>query len=160
MPRIWLWQPAVMLTSDERQTGQHFVEIYYTVNLLFDSCNIALVAWIEGLGWAKGVLVCDIPDNFEVAQQLGHSFRVGDGKDLRAKLKELLENSKLVWDTKCRITSSVKKYDWDHIAERYEYVYMSLLWTYPVIVVVSNEWFWIYHSRLFTNNWLVCWAVM
>ncbi|MGD8854304.1 MAG: glycosyltransferase, partial [Gammaproteobacteria bacterium] len=84
-------------------------------------------ALLEALGYQKPVLVSDIPENLVVINGCGHSFRVGDIRDLRTKLAGLLASDDVLRQTEIRMRGFLADaYDWGRIVDQYEQVYNSL----------------------------------
>jgi glycosyltransferase involved in cell wall biosynthesis len=74
------------------------------------------------------VLISDIPENLEVAEDVGVIFKSRDVEDLRRKLEHLIRHPEEVR----RFESLARKhvylnYSWDKVAENTEIVYRDLL---------------------------------
>jgi glycosyltransferase involved in cell wall biosynthesis len=83
---------------------------------------------LEALGYHKCALVSDIPENLEVIEEVGYSFRKGNVDDLQACLIDLLENEDRVIQVENRLVDFVKqKYSWDQVVDQYEQVYRSII---------------------------------
>lgn len=84
-------------------------------------------ALLEAISYQKCTLVSDIPENLEVIQDYGYSFRVGDKKDLADKLGMLIDDPALVNAVEGKIKElGESKYTWDYISEEYDAVFRSL----------------------------------
>lgn len=85
-------------------------------------------ALLEAIGHRLCTLVSDIPENLEVINDCGYSFKVGDTRDLAEKLRFLLENPDAVQRMELKVDGLLKDtYSWDRITDMYEGVYASLL---------------------------------
>jgi glycosyltransferase involved in cell wall biosynthesis len=85
-------------------------------------------ALLEALSYRICTLVSDIPENLEVIQDCGYSFKVGDTQDLAEKLQLLLDNPDPARQVEANIASLLNAtYNWDRITDLYEDVYASLL---------------------------------
>jgi glycosyltransferase involved in cell wall biosynthesis len=78
------------------------------------------------------VLSSDIPENLELTEELGLTFKVDDVQDLSLQLKDLLSRPATeIHDMGQRARLHIAKhYDWKDIAETTEYLY-ELLWLEP-----------------------------
>ena len=103
--------------------------------LFQNTCLFVLPSYIEGLsnsllealGYHKCTLVSNIPENLEVIENTGFSFKVGDEKDLRLKLTDLLENERKIEDMESRLVEFVdQKYRWEQVVDQYESLYASV----------------------------------
>ncbi|MBI5370079.1 glycosyltransferase family 4 protein [Candidatus Uhrbacteria bacterium] len=82
------------------------------------------IAVLEAMSYGKCVLSSDIPENLELTENYGLSFRRGSITDLKAKMIELLENPEDVREIGKRARAHISKtYDWKDIAETTEYLY-------------------------------------
>ena len=79
------------------------------------ACRIAL---LEALSYGRCVLVSDIPENMEVAEECALSFRSKDVEDLRSKLQHLIEHPEEVerYGAQARLHIA-QHYSWDNVAE-------------------------------------------
>ncbi len=85
------------------------------------------IAVLEAMSYGKCVLSSDIPENLELTQQHGMSFRVGQVEDLVQKLAMLLEHPELVEAVGAEARAYVAKhYDWEDIGEQTMYLYEAL----------------------------------
>ncbi len=86
------------------------------------------IALLEALSYGRCVLVSDIPENLEVAEECAVSFRSRDAEDLRAKLEMLIRNPELVRSYEVKAREHIRAhYSWDPVARRTEGVYLDLL---------------------------------
>lgn len=84
-------------------------------------------ALLEAVSYQKCTLVSDIPENLEVIQDYGYSFKVGDKQDLADKLGSLLSNPSMAVKMEAKINEMGRsKYTWDYISEEYEAVYRAV----------------------------------
>jgi len=86
------------------------------------------IALLEALSYGRCVLVSDIPENLEVAEECAVSFRSRDVADLREKLQMLVARPELVRHYEEKARDHVRlHYSWDRVTESTEAVYRSLL---------------------------------
>ncbi len=84
-------------------------------------------ALLEAISYQKCTLVSDIPENLEVIQDLGYSFKLGNKQDLVDKLGAILSNPTMKVTMEARIGKMGRsKYTWDYIAREYDAVYRGL----------------------------------
>lgn len=86
------------------------------------------IALLEAMSYRNPVLVSDIPENMEVIDKDGYSFKSADVHDLIIQLKKLLSDEKL--PVKSRLSGYGKiadEYDWDKIAEETMILYKNVL---------------------------------
>jgi glycosyltransferase involved in cell wall biosynthesis len=104
--------------------------------LLTNAMLFVLPSSVEGLSlslldaMATGVcvLVSDIPENLEVADGAGFSFRNGDSSHLERMLRMLIVNPQLRQATVDKARARVReRYAWDHITKQVEDIYLALL---------------------------------
>lgn len=86
------------------------------------------IALLEALSYGRCVLVSDIPENMEVAEECALSFRTKDVEDLRAKLEHLIRHPDVVqsYGEKAR-QHILTHYSWDNVAESTARVYHALM---------------------------------
>jgi glycosyltransferase involved in cell wall biosynthesis len=124
-------EPSIVLTGT--QTGESLQALFWgAYATVHPSQSEGLpIAVLEAMSWGKCVLASDIPENLELTQDHGLTFRTGSEKDLAAKLKMLLESPDLVAAVGSEARTHVAKhYDWTDIAETTGYLY-ELLWFEP-----------------------------
>lgn len=124
-------EPSIVLTGNQSCETLHalFSGAYAAVH---PSESEGLpIAVLEAMSYGKCVLSSDIPENLELTQEHGLTFKTGSEKDLANKLQMLLENPELVKavGSEARIHIA-KHYDWKDIAETTDYLY-ELLWLEP-----------------------------
>jgi glycosyltransferase involved in cell wall biosynthesis len=110
-------------------TGDLLKELFsYTYVFLLPSYIEGLSnALLEAISYQKCTLVSDIPENLEVIQDYGYSFRVGDKKDLADKLGMLIDDPAMVNAVEAKIKElGESKYTWDYISGEYDAVFRSL----------------------------------
>ena len=85
------------------------------------------IALLEALSYGRCVLISDIPENVEVAEDCALSFHSRDVADLRAKLEMMIRNPEVVrgFETKAR-EHIRRQYSWDRVARNTEAVYLKL----------------------------------
>jgi len=76
------------------------------------------IALLEALSYGRCVLVSDIPENLEVAEECAVSFRSKDVEDLRSKLDHLIRHPEEVEAYGARARDHIgRHYSWDNVAE-------------------------------------------
>lgn len=86
------------------------------------------IALLEALSYGRCVLISDIPENLEVAEDVSVSFRSKDVGDLREKLEGLLRDPERVKSFETRARRHIQlNYSWDKVVEHTETVYKDLL---------------------------------
>jgi glycosyltransferase involved in cell wall biosynthesis len=86
------------------------------------------IALLEAMSFGRCVLSSDIPENLELVEGVGFSFRSRDVDDLRAQLASLLADSAAVAAGGERaFAHAVGNYSWDRVAESTWAVYQRLL---------------------------------
>jgi glycosyltransferase involved in cell wall biosynthesis len=85
------------------------------------------IALLEALSYGRCVLISDIPENLEVAEECSVSFRSRDVDDLQAKLQELLDDPVRVKSFESKAREHIRRhYSWDHVAVQTEEVYQAM----------------------------------
>jgi len=88
---------------------------------------------LEALSFQRPVLFSDIPENREIADELGISFKSGSVDDLAEKMRYALSDTdpfkRLLPGIHERLSS---EYNWDRVAEQYAKVYRDVLAKYEV----------------------------
>jgi glycosyltransferase involved in cell wall biosynthesis len=86
------------------------------------------IALLEALSYGRCVLLSDIPENLEVAEECSVPFRSRDVEDLRVKLEALLRDPALVRSFESKAREHIRQhYSWDRVAKNTEAVYLDLL---------------------------------
>jgi glycosyltransferase involved in cell wall biosynthesis len=86
------------------------------------------IALLEALSYGRCVLLSDIPENLEVAEDCAVPFRSRDVEDLRAKLEMLIRDPALVRSFESKAREHIRQhYSWDRVAENTETVYRELV---------------------------------
>ena len=86
------------------------------------------IALLEALSYGRCVLVSDIPENLEVAEDVAPSFRSKDVDDLHQKLEHLIRNPDRVKFYESRARQHIQmNYSWEKVVEHTENVYKGLL---------------------------------
>lgn len=94
------------------------------------------IVLLEALAHGNAVLVSDISENLEViggeGRRFGFTFSLSDPGDLAAVLKNLVDDPSTVRDFRRLGRDLVaRKYNWDHVAQETERVYLDLLEARP-----------------------------
>lgn len=86
------------------------------------------ISLLEALSYGRCVLISDIPENMEVAEDVSVSFQSRNVDDLTAKLEMLIRDPELVrrYETRAR-ERIAQHYSWDKVAENTELVYRDLM---------------------------------
>lgn len=86
------------------------------------------IALLEALSYGRCVLLSDIPENLEVAEDCAMPFRSRDAEDLRAKLELLIRDPALVKSFETKARGHIQQhYSWDKVSKNTEAVYAALL---------------------------------
>jgi glycosyltransferase involved in cell wall biosynthesis len=125
-------EPSIVLTGTQTGSTLHslFSHAYAAVH---PSASEGLpIAILEEMSYGLCVLSSDIPENLELTEELGLTFKVDDVQDLALQLKDLLSRPATeIHDMGQRARLHIAKhYDWKDIAETTEYLY-ELLWLEP-----------------------------
>ena len=84
------------------------------------------IALLEALSYGRCVLVSDIPENLEVAEECALSFRSQDVDDLRVKLENLVRNPETVKQYGDLARRHIlQHYSWDTVAQATAELYRS-----------------------------------
>jgi glycosyltransferase involved in cell wall biosynthesis len=85
------------------------------------------IALLEALSYGRCVLISDIPENMEVAEECALSFKTKDVDDLREKLDHLIRHPEEValYGDRAR-THILQHYSWDNVAESTARLYEEL----------------------------------
>ena len=86
------------------------------------------IALLEAMSYGRCVLLSDIPENMEVAEDCAVSFKSQDVDDLTAKLSRLMNDPAEVraYEAKAR-DHILKHYSWDTVAQNTETLYRELV---------------------------------
>jgi glycosyltransferase involved in cell wall biosynthesis len=86
------------------------------------------IALLEALSYGRCVLISDIPENLEVAEECSVSFKSKDVGDLKEKLEMLLNRPDVVRSFEGKAREHIRRYySWDTVADATVGVYKSLL---------------------------------
>lgn len=86
------------------------------------------IALLEALSYGRCVVLSDIPENLEVAEDCAVPFRSKDVADLREKLEGLLRDPERVKGFERRAREHIlAQYSWDTVAENHERLYRDLI---------------------------------
>jgi glycosyltransferase involved in cell wall biosynthesis len=86
------------------------------------------ISLLEALSYGRCVLLSDIPENLEVAEECSVPFRSRDVEDLRLKLEMLIRDPVLVRSFESKAREHIRQhYSWDRVAKNTEIVYLDLL---------------------------------
>jgi len=101
------------------------------------------VALLEALSYGNCVVASDAPESVEVAGENAHYFKSGDYQSLRKVLEDLINNDTGIREKRIGARKYMEKhYRWEHRAQKYEQLYMSLLdrqITRPSAISVSEN---------------------
>jgi len=88
---------------------------------------------LEALSFQRPVLFSDIPENREIADGLGVSFKSGSVDDLAEKLKYVLSDANAFEPLLPAIPAKLShEYNWDRVVRQYVKVYQDVLAKYEV----------------------------
>lgn len=85
------------------------------------------IALLEAMGYGRAALVSDIPENLEVLEGNGFSFKVGDVRSLREHLSALITDEERVRAMARQVATACGKLSWNDVALQHELVYASVL---------------------------------
>lgn len=86
------------------------------------------IALLEALSYGRCVLISDIPENREVAEECSPSFRSQDVNDLEKQLRRLIDEPALVRGYEGRARGHIAEhYSWDTVTAGTEAVYLDLV---------------------------------
>jgi len=86
------------------------------------------IALLEALSYGRCVLISNIPENLEVAEECSVSFRSQDVDDLTAKLEALIRDPARVHSFEAKARAHIAEhYSWDRVAAATEAVYREML---------------------------------
>ncbi len=123
----------------EAGPGVHFLGSVYGDDLASLQQHAALVvvpsaleglsiALLEAMSFGRAVLASDIPENLELVDGVGESFREGDTADLGRKLRDLLASPDRRSELGGRARERIRaEYAWDGVVEQTAAVYDALL---------------------------------
>jgi len=84
-------------------------------------------ALLDALAYGRAALVSDIPENLEVIEENGFSFRRGDVVNLRATLAGLLTDEARVHAMAAKVArAAAGKSSWEQVAAQHEAIYEGL----------------------------------
>jgi glycosyltransferase involved in cell wall biosynthesis len=86
------------------------------------------VALLDAMNYGNCCVASDIPENLEVIEDQGYTFRNRDPEDLCRVFRELLDNPAMVAEKKRAARDHVGRiYSWDKVTDELELLYRSLL---------------------------------
>ena len=83
------------------------------------------ISLLEAFSYGCNVLISDIDENVQVAEQYATKFKMGNAEDLAKKLKECLED-KNRYDSKEIQEFILNKYSWNDVVERTMKIYKEI----------------------------------
>jgi glycosyltransferase involved in cell wall biosynthesis len=110
--------------------GEELEELWSNAYLVVQPSTIEglSISLLEALSYGRCVLLSDIPENLEVAEDCAVTFRSRDVQDLRAKLEELVRDPARVKSFEVRAREHIRQhYSWERVAKNTESVYLRLL---------------------------------
>ncbi len=116
--------PSIVMTGTQTGETLHALFLNSYANIHPSESEGLPIAILEAMSYGKCVLSSDIPENLELTENHGLTFRRGDVKQLKEKIKEMIRNPKLVTEIGKKSREHIAKdYDWKDIAETTEYLY-------------------------------------
>lgn len=110
--------------------GEALQELYSNCRLyvLASSVEGLPITVCEAMGYARGQLLSDIPENREVAGDAAKYFKSSDSNSLYESLKNLIEDREALSELGNRGIRRVEsEFNWDHIADAVERFYRQLV---------------------------------
>jgi len=110
--------------------GEDLEELWSNAYLVVQPSTVEglSIALLEALSYGRCVLISDIPENLEVADQVAVSFHSRDVGDLRDKLESLIRNPERVRELEAKARAHIERhYSWDTVAEQTEAVYQEMI---------------------------------
>jgi glycosyltransferase involved in cell wall biosynthesis len=117
-------------SDDIRFIGYQYGE---TLRSLYSNCRLFVfpsfieglpLVLLEALSFLRPVVFSDIPENMEIARDLGIPFRSGSVEDLAAKLDYALAHAgEMESLQRATMNRLVQEYDWDRVTDRYLQIY-------------------------------------
>lgn len=101
--------------------GRELEELYSNAWLFVLPSDIEgmAISLLEAMSYGNCCLVSDIPENTEVIQQCGYTFRKSDTADLKRVLEKLLEHPEMVQEKAKQSADFIcSRYNWDDVVER------------------------------------------
>ena len=101
--------------------GRELEELYSNAWLFVLPSDIEgmAISLLEAMSYGNCCLVSDIPENTEVIQQCGYTFRKSDTADLKRVLEKLLEHPEMVQEKAKQSEDFIcSRYNWDDVVER------------------------------------------
>ncbi len=115
---------SIVLTGTQTGTTLHalFLNSYASVH---PSESEGLpIAVLEAMSYGKCVLSSDIPENLELTEDYGLTFRRGSVKELKSQMAFMISNPERIREIGKKARAHIAKtYDWKDIAETTEYLY-------------------------------------
>ena len=112
------------------QSGRMLEEIYSNayVYVLPSSIEGLSIALLEAMSYGNCVLTSDIPENLELVDNHGFTFKTGDVNSLKKSLQHIIKHPELAeaYGKKSKMLIEMN-YTWDIIARRTETVFESML---------------------------------
>ena len=101
-------------------SGQTLEELYSNAYMYILPSDIEgmAISLLEAMSYGNCCLVSDIPENTEVIEDCGVSFKKSDVADLRSQISHLISHPEVVEEYKNRSTYFIcNKYNWDDIVD-------------------------------------------
>jgi len=112
------------------QEGETLAELFENAYLFVQPSQSEglSITLLEAMGYGKGILVSDIPENMEPISQTSFNFENGNAEDLTKKLEYLLKNPEDVTKEGLRAKNIAEdKFNWKNITQRVEGLYLELV---------------------------------
>jgi len=116
--------PSIVMTGTQIGTTLHALFLNSYANVHPSESEGLPIAVLEAMSYGKCVLSSDIPENLELTENYGISFKRNNIEDLKQKMIEMLRNPEFVRELGKKARGHIAKhYDWKDIAETTEYLY-------------------------------------
>ena len=112
------------------QSGETLAELFENAYLFVQPSQSEglSITLLEAMGYGKGILVSDIPENMEPISQTSFNFENGNAEDLAKKLESLLNHPEDVIKEGMRAQVVAEdKFNWKNITQKVEALYLKLV---------------------------------
>lgn len=129
--------PTIVMTGTQTGSTLHALFLNSYANVHPSESEGLPIAVLEAMSYGKCVLSSDIPENLELTEDLGLTFRRGNVEELKTQMVQMLRDSESVRAMGKKAREHIAKhYDWKDIAETTEYLY-ELVQVEPYLMKVK-----------------------